>query len=96
MLIVVQGKGKDPMNDDNVTVGFYTSGDKMVKSGDGKIVEDYTFAIQPNARYEGIFQAKVKNGRITSNRPIDMMMRDPSPGAVRSGLTFSAHRSTSR
>ena len=86
MLIVVHGKGNDPMNDDKVTVGFYKSGDKMVKSGDGKIVEDYTFAIQPNAKYEGIFPAKVKNGRIISTAPIDMMMRDPSPGAVRTGL----------
>jgi hypothetical protein len=74
------------MNDDKVTVGLYSSGDKMVKSGDGKIVEDYTFAIQPHARYEGVFDAKVKNGRITSKQPIDMMMRDPSPGAVRTGL----------
>lgn len=86
MLIVVHGKGKDPMNDNNVTVGLYTSGDKMVRSGDGKIVEDYTFAIQPNAKYEGIFQAKVKNGRITSTKPIEMTMRDPSPGSVRTGL----------
>jgi hypothetical protein len=86
MLIVVHGEGKDPMNDDKVTVGLYPSGDKMVRSGDGKIVEDYTFAIQPHARYEGVFEAKVKNGRITSKQPIDMMMRDPSPGAVRTGL----------
>jgi hypothetical protein len=74
------------MNDDKVMVGLYPSTDKMVKSGDGKIVEDYTFAIQPNAKYEGLFQAKIKNGRITSTKPTEMMMRDPSPGAVRSGL----------
>jgi hypothetical protein len=86
MLVVVHGKGKDPMNDDKVMVGLYPSTDKMVKSGDGKIVEDYTFAIQPNAKYEGLFPAKVKNGRITSTKPTEMMMRDPSPGAVRSGL----------
>ena len=86
MLVVVHGKGNDPMNDNKVTVGLYTSNDKMVKSGDGKIVEDYTFGIQPNAKYEGVFEAKVKNGRITSTKPTEMMMRDPSPGAVRTGL----------
>lgn len=86
MLIVVHGEGKDPMNDNKVTVGLYQSGDPMVKSGDGKVVTDYTFTIQPNQKYEGVFTAKVKNGRITSTQPIDMMMRDPSPGAVRSGL----------
>ena len=96
MLIVIHGKGKDPMNDDKVMVGLYTSTDKMVRSGDGKIVEDYTFAIQPNAKYEGVFQAKVKNGRITSTKPVEMMMRDPSPGSVRTGPTFNAHKLTSR
>jgi len=86
LLLVVHGKGNDPMNDNKVTVGLYQSDDKMVKSGDGKVVEDYTFAIQPSAEYEGIFPAKVKDGRITSTKPIDMKMRDPSPGAVRGGL----------
>jgi hypothetical protein len=86
MVIVVRGEGDDPLNDENVTVGVYHSGDKMVRSGDGRIVEDFTFTIQPHARNEGIFPARVKNGRITSKSPVDWMMRDPSPGAVRSGL----------
>jgi hypothetical protein len=86
MLLVFHGAGNDPMNDDNVRVGLYTSGDAMVKSGDGKIVRDYTFGIKPDAKYEGVFPAKAKNGRVTSTAPVDMMMRDPSPGAVRSGL----------
>ncbi len=86
MVIVVRGEGNDPMNDDKVQVGVYQSGDPMIKTGDGKIVEDFTFTIQPHARNEGVFPARVKNGRITSTAPVDWMMRDPSPGAVRSGL----------
>jgi hypothetical protein len=86
MVIVVRGEGADPMNDDKVTVGVYQSGDKLVKSGDGKIVEDYTFSIQPHARNEGVFPARIVNGRIVSTQPIEMIMRDPSPGAVRAGL----------
>src|SRR5215831_8941923 len=35
--IVVHGAGKDPMNDSNVEVGFYMSGDKLVKDGNGEI-----------------------------------------------------------
>jgi hypothetical protein len=86
MLVVVHGEGDDPMNDDKVTVGVYNSSDKLVRSGDGRIVEDYSFSIAPNARYEGIFPAKVKDGRITSTQAVDWMMRDPSPGSVRTGL----------
>ena len=85
-VIVVRGEGDDPMNDDKVTVGIYQSSDPMIRAGDGKIVQDYTFTIQPHARNEGIYPAKVKNGRIMSTQPVEMMMRDPSPGAVRSGL----------
>lgn len=92
LLLVVKGKGKDPMNDNDVTVGLYQSGDKMVKSGDGAIVRDYTFSIKPDAKNEGIFPASVKNGRITSKGPVDFMMRDPQPGAVRSGLDVKKGR----
>ena len=31
IVVVVSGKGSDPMNDSNVDVGFYMSGDKLVK-----------------------------------------------------------------
>ncbi len=86
MLIVIHGQGEDPMNDDNVQVGIYTSTDVMVKSGTGEIARDYTFAIKPNPKYEGIFAAQVKNGRVISTNTVDWMMRDPSPGAVRNGL----------
>src|SRR4029077_6453023 len=36
-LIVARGEGADPMNDKHVKVGFYVSGDKMVKDGNGNI-----------------------------------------------------------
>lgn len=76
-LIVVTGKGADPMNDSNVQVGIYASADKMVKDGNGEIARDYTFRILPHAKYEGVFHAKTKDGVITSTAPSDMMMRDP-------------------
>ena len=49
-VIVVAGKGNDPMNDKHVDVGFYLSDDKMVKDGNGAIARDYTFRIQPQVR----------------------------------------------
>ena len=78
MVIVVTGKGKDPMNDNNVKVGFYMSEDKMVKGGDGNIARDYTFTVQPHAKYEGLFEAKTKKGVITTTKPSESVtLRDP-------------------
>jgi hypothetical protein len=87
MVIVAEGDGDDPMNDENVRVGIYQSGDPLMKTGDGQdIASDYTFSIAPHERYEGVFDARVVNGRITTKAPTRMVMRDPSSGAVRSGL----------
>jgi hypothetical protein len=77
-VIVVSGKGADPMNDKNVTVGLYASQDKLVKDGNGDIARDYTFRIKPHARYEGIFPARTVNGRILSTRAVDADMRNPA------------------
>jgi hypothetical protein len=76
-VIVVSGKGADPMNDRNVKVGFYLSDDKMVKDGNGNIARDYSFRIKPHAKYEGIVPARSVNGRIISTRPADIMLRNP-------------------
>jgi hypothetical protein len=77
-VIVVTGKGKDPLNDKHVQVGFYVSDDKMVKDGNGNIAWDYTFHIKPSTKYEAIFPARVSQGVISSTAPADGMLRDPS------------------
>jgi hypothetical protein len=77
-LIVVSGKGKDPMNDKHVQVGIYASSDKMVKDGNGNIARDYTFRIKPHSKYEGIFAARTVNGAIQSTAATDFTMRDPA------------------
>jgi hypothetical protein len=77
-VIVVSGEGKDPMNDKHVKVGFYVSGDKLVKDGNGNIAPDYTFRIKPHAKYEGILPARTVNGAIVSTTSADIMLRDPS------------------
>ncbi|CAN5172206.1 hypothetical protein BH11PSE2_BH11PSE2_16190 [soil metagenome] len=79
VVIVVSGKGKDPMNDGDVSVGFYNSPDKMVKDGAGNIARDYTFRIKPDAKLEAVFKAKSVKGRIISTTAMDeIWMRDPS------------------
>lgn len=77
-VIVVAGKGDDPMNDKEVTVGFFVSSDKMVKDGNGNIARDYTFSIKPDATYEAIFPAQVKDGVITSTKAVDGVLREPA------------------
>jgi len=76
-LIVVAGKGADPMNDPNVTVGIYVSDDKMVKDGNGNIARDYTFSIKPHPKYEAIFPARSRNGVISSTQPTEGTLREP-------------------
>ncbi|GAB1269365.1 hypothetical protein NBRC116493_26180 [Aurantivibrio infirmus] len=79
VVIVVSGKGKDPMNDSNVQVGIYNSTDPMVKDATGNIARDYTFSIAPDAKFEAIFDAKTVNGVIETIAPVDeVWMRDPS------------------
>lgn len=77
-VVVVSGKGNDPMNDDDVMVGFYVSDDKLVKDGNGNIAWDYTFSIKPSRRYEAIFPARSRNGVITSTKPVDGTLREPA------------------
>lgn len=78
IVVVVSGKGQDPANDRDVTVGFYPSGDKLVKDAMGQVAPDYTFRIKPDAKLEGVFKARSVNGRITSTAPTpEIWMRDP-------------------
>lgn len=77
MVIVVSGEGSDPQNDDNVMVGFYMSQDNMVKGGDGNISPDYTYRIEPHAKYEGLFPARTVDGVIESREAVQATLRDP-------------------
>lgn len=79
VVVVVSGKGKDPANDRDVTVGFYPSGDKLVKDAMGQVAPDYTFRIKPDAQFEAVFKAKTVGGRIVSTAATpEVWMRDPS------------------
>jgi hypothetical protein len=78
VVVVLNGKGDDPLNDPNVTVGLYASGDKLVKDATGKIARDYTFRIRPDPQYEAVFQARSEHGRIRTNAPTrEVWLRDP-------------------
>lgn len=79
MVVVMSGKGKDPMNDANVEVGFYASPDKLVKDGNGNVARDYTFRIKPDAKYEAVFKARTVKGRVVSTQAADQVtLRNPA------------------
>jgi hypothetical protein len=77
VVVVVRGEGADPLNDPNVRVGFFMSGDKLVKDGNGEVARDYTFSIKPS-KLEGLMHARSRNGVIESVEPTpEMWIRDP-------------------
>ncbi|HEV7694219.1 MAG TPA: hypothetical protein VGO52_25515, partial [Hyphomonadaceae bacterium] len=79
ILMVLSGKGDDPMNDSDVKIGFYNSKDPMVKDGAGNVARKYTFKITPDAKFEGILKAKTVNGEVVTTEPTkEMWLRDPS------------------
>jgi hypothetical protein len=79
IVMVVSGKGSDPMNDKDVQVGFYESPDKLVKDGNGDVARDYSFSIRPSAKFEGLFTAKTVKGQIVSTKAEnEIWLRDPS------------------
>lgn len=79
IVVVVSGRGKDPMNDRDVEVGFYHSGDKIVRDAMGNVAADYTFSIKPHARQEAVFRGETRNGRITARGLGTVVLRNPGP-----------------
>jgi hypothetical protein len=77
--VVVAGEGQDPLNDPSVKVGFYAAQDPLVKDGNGDVARDYTFRIKPDAKFEGLFEARTVNGVIETKTPSEeIWIRDPS------------------
>lgn len=78
IVVVVSGKGSDPHNDNDVTVGFYPSADKLVKDAMGQVAPDYTFRVKPDPQLEAVFKARSVGGRIVSTTPApEVWFRDP-------------------
>lgn len=76
VLLVVNGKGDDPLNDKDVTLGIYASKDKLVTSGDGEVNPDYTFRIQPDQKLEAIMKARTESGRIITEVTPEIFMHE--------------------
>jgi len=76
ILVVVSGTGADPANDQDVTVGFYMSKDKMVKDANGAIAKDFSFRVDNDPRFQSVIRARTVGGVIESTVQSDLKMRD--------------------
>jgi hypothetical protein len=75
VVMVVSGEGKDPANDQNVTVAFYLSRDKLVKDANGGIAHDYSFRINPDPRFQSTIKARTKKGVLESTEHPTLTLR---------------------
>jgi hypothetical protein len=75
ILVVVSGN-KDPMNDDEATLAFYQSKDRIVKDANGQVARDASFAIRPTTRTQSIMKVRVANGVIETKTPQEIRLRD--------------------
>ena len=75
ILIVLSGR-QDPMNDDEATLAFYQSKDKIVKDNQGQVAHDASFAILPTSRTQSLVKVSVKNGVIETTSPQELRLRD--------------------
>jgi len=68
LIVVMSGEGADPMNDDDVNVGIYSSKDQATKDPSGAFTRDYSFKIDPTD--QSVFKAKSVNGVVEAvDRP---------------------------
>jgi hypothetical protein len=75
MLIVLSGE-QDPRNDPHAKLGIYASRDKMVKDANSAIAADYSFRIDPNPKYQSVFDVRITDGVIETTGPVRIAMRD--------------------
>lgn len=75
ILIVISGD-QSPTDDDNATLAFYQSPDKIVKDSGGQVAHDASFAIQPSLRNQSVLKAKIHNGVVETTSPQEIRVRD--------------------
>jgi len=75
LVMVISGAAADWRNDPQVSVGFYTSRDKMVKDANGAIAHDYTFRISPDPKLQSVVPARTVNGVLETAAPTQIVTR---------------------
>jgi hypothetical protein len=77
--IVVHISGnKDPQNDNDVTIGFYSSKDAIVKDGNGDVARDYSYKIHDDPAHQSIVKGTIRNGVVEVTKPQDILWQEAS------------------
>ncbi len=78
VVMLISGE-QDPMNDDDVTLGIYTSKDKIVKDAAGNVAPHYSFRIDAkDTKFASVLDAKISDGVLELTHPQDITMREAS------------------
>ena len=77
LLFLFSGK-QDPMNDDDVSFGIYTSQDTVVKDAFGKAASEYSFKIDSDNTFANVLKAKIEDGVLTLSERPNIRMRESS------------------
>jgi hypothetical protein len=80
VVFVLSGKGADPMNDDNVTIGIYSSQDQIVKDGNAQVAVDYTYRVKGDPAFQTVLKARSRGGVIESIEPSTVRTQDMMQG----------------
>ncbi len=76
VLLVVSGDGDEPMNDANVKVAYYLSADDILKDANGDVTPHLTYRVDPDPRFQSVFDAKTENGVLTATHPQTLVLHD--------------------
>jgi hypothetical protein len=75
-IVMVLSGERDPLNDDDATLGIYVSKDDMVKDANGAIAYDYSFRVDPKRTLQSIMPVRIRNGVIENKKAETVTMRD--------------------
>jgi len=73
VLILLSGEGADPRNDPNMRAGFYLSKEQIAKDAEGGVAKDFSYRIDPDARFMTVFDARSSNGVVTPRVALQQM-----------------------
>jgi hypothetical protein len=91
---LVEIRGIDnPMNDDHVDVGIYSTDDTPLQGSNGEILPNQTLAITRNARWRVDVPARIVNGQLTTDRVEAIYLHNvlPTWGPLGTNYDFEFH-----
>lgn len=77
-IVMLISGNKDPYDDDDVTLGLYTSKDPIVKDGNGNVATEYSYKIENDPEHSSVLRGKVTKGILEVNEPQEVRWQEAS------------------